>query len=198
MIKPCRLPTILAVLTVACQAADHAHATFKCPSATPVAALSADSASGLCLPAGFAEVRPEVSIVSNAWRLGRPGDSTYAWISTHILDSAAAAREWGIPPRPRSLRENDSGDGPDKVTADSVQSHPVLINGHAVDVETALLSGGFAGMRRMPHVRAVWPLGDGRWAIVQGEASSSQQLDALRGLIASFQLLNVRHRGAAP
>jgi hypothetical protein len=43
-------------------------------------------------------------------------------------------------------------------------------------------------------VRAVWPLGDGRWAIVQGEASSPQQLEELRALIPSFQLLDGAHR----
>jgi hypothetical protein len=189
-----RLATMCGALTVACRSADHARATLKCPAATPVAALSADSTAGICLPSDFARVRPEAKIVSNTWKRGRPGDSTYAWIATDVLDSAAAALEWGVPPRPTSLRVNDPSDGTDQVRADSVVSHPMVIDGRTVDVETALLSGGFAGMQRQPHVRAVWPVGDGRWVIVQGEARTPQQVDVLRGFIPSFQLLDVGHR----
>lgn len=192
MMKLARVATIFGAL--ACRSADHARSTLKCPAATPVAALSADSTTGLCLPSDFARARPEGNIVSDAWKRGKPGDSTYAWISTHVLDSAAAALEWGVPPRPTSLRVNDPSDGTDQVTADSVVSHPMVIDGRKVDVETALLSGGFAGMQRQPHVRAVWPVGDGRWVIVQGQARSPQQVDVLRGFIPSFQLLDAGHR----
>jgi hypothetical protein len=185
---------VFAELAVACQRADRAPSTLTCAPAAPVAAWLADSAGGVCLPTDFAEVRPEVKMASNAWRRGEPGDSTYAWISAHVLDSAAAADEWGVPPRPKSLRENEPTDFPDKVTAHGVQSHSMLIDGRTVDVETALLSGGVAGMRRTPHFRAVWPLGDGRWAIVQGQASNPEQVDTLRRLIASFQVLNAGHR----
>jgi hypothetical protein len=191
---PLRVVAGLAVMAAACRGAAHSRSTMKCPAATPVVALSGDSAAGLCLPTGFTEVRPEVNIGTNGWRRGTPQESTYEWISAHVIDSADAEREWGNPPRPGSLRDQKPGTGADAVTADSVQSHPMSIDGRTVDVETALLSGGFAGLHRKPHVRAVWPLGDGRWAIVQGEASSPQQLEELRALIPSFQLLDGAHR----
>jgi hypothetical protein len=182
---------------LACRPSSAPAVTLHCPPAT-ISTVARDSSAGLCLPAGFQRLRPDVDIGRDAWKRGAPGAVSYAWISIHVLDSVEAAREWGVPPRPRPLRESDEPDAVDRVTTDSVVSHRTNIGGRAVDVETGLLTGGWNGMHRQPHVRAVWPVGDGRWVSVQGGGRTPQAVDSLRAVVSSVQVAAVSHREAAP
>jgi hypothetical protein len=194
-LHPCFVGAALGLL--ACRASNAPAITLHCPPAT-TATVTRDSSAGLCLPAEFQRHRPDVDIGRDAWTRGAPGAGSYAYLSLHVLDSAEAAHEWGVPPRPRPLRESDGPDAVDGVTTDSVVSHRTNIGGRAVDVETGLITGGFNGMHRQPHVRAVWPVGDGRWVIIQGQSKSPQTVDSLRAVISSVQVAMVSHHEAAP
>jgi hypothetical protein len=103
------------------------------------------------------------------------GDSGYAFLSVKVLDSAAAADEWGTPPRPRTLRTPRDTTVLHALTAESVTVHREDVDGWHVEVETAIVTGG-PGFSRQPFLRAVWPLPGGRWASAPRELDTQQAM----------------------
>jgi hypothetical protein len=158
------------------------------------ARLSADSSFGLCLPAGFERLHPDASPGADAWRRGTPEASGYAWLTVQVLDSAAAAGEWGVPPTPPSFRDRSAPGMVDATSAESVGVHRTMVGGRAVDIESALLTGGVSGVRRQLALRAVWAEGDGRWVIVQGRGNSAAAVDSLRADVGSLVVRAVPSR----
>lgn len=172
----------------ACRAGESSALALSCTMPFPTRAIGAQSSFALCLPPEFQRFPSEGNTERDAWKRGSPSDSTYAWISIHVLDSLEASREFGSPPRPRMLRDPEPPQVVDGVRADSVVSHSMTIDTRSVDVETALVSGGVSGMRRQPQFRAALPLGHSHWIIITGQAESAAHLDTLRESLASLRI----------
>lgn len=151
------------------------------PAATP------DSAVVLCLPPGY---KPAGR--GTRWARGAPTDSGYAWLTVKVLDAAAAAMEWGSPPAPRNWRTPPQPGALHPVVAESVVVYREQIDGQSTEVETALVTGGFAAMRRQPALRSVWRLPGDRWVLAQGFAEAPGELAILRAM-----LRTVRVRGGS-
>jgi hypothetical protein len=151
------------------------------PAATP------DAAVVLCLAPGY-----EPAGRGTRWARGAPTDSGYAWLTVTVLDAAAAATEWGSPPAPRSWRTPPAPGALHPVVAESVVVRREQIDGQSTEVETALVTGGFAGMRQQPALRAVWRLRGDRWVLAQGLADAPRELAILRAM-----LRTVRVRGGS-
>jgi len=142
-----RLVSLLVyVAPVACRGQPPARALAG-PSGAWRPVATPDSAAAFCLAPGYAPVPGSLG-VGIGWARGAPGDSDYAFLSVDVLDSAAAALKWGTPPRPKPFGVP----------------------------RAAFISGGPVGFRRQPALRAVWPVAGGRWVLVQGFASTPDEL----------------------
>jgi hypothetical protein len=178
-----RSALLLALLAaVACRGRTVASApTCADPAWRP--AYTPDSSVALCLAPGYAAAGQ-----GRRWARGTVGDSSYAWLTVAVLDSAAAADEWGVPPALPSFRRPTDPGALHATRADSVAVSRESIGGRAVEVETALVSGGQAGLRRHPALRAVWPLPGGRWALAQGFAERPAELQTLGAMLRTARL----------
>lgn len=161
---------------------------IACNAAERSPAFSRDSTVALCAFPGY---RLATS-TGRLWARGSPTDSSYAWLTVAVLDSSEAASEWGTPPRPGSLRSSEPPTTIHRLTAESVAVHPETVDGRSVRVETGRVTGGFAGWRRKPMLRAAWPLGDGRWVLAQGQAPDTRTLDTLRIMLRSVRVTAAR------
>lgn len=187
MVKRAMLPiaTALAAAT-ACTAPSVAAARPDCPRAW-VPAWSADSIVALCLPPDFRRDRERSARWQREWRPGAPVrddisvavDSVAAWARGDVSD------HWP----PTLVR------GPcvyaDCVTSDSLVTHTDTVGGAPVRVETARLTGGAVGMRRVPMLAAGWALG-ARRVRVGALAERPATLDTLR---MALRTLRVAPRG---
>lgn len=148
-----------------------------------------DGAVAICLAPGFT---PRGD--STRWARGQVGDSAYAWLSVRVLDSATAAEEWGTPPRPTTFRAPMDSMRTDAVRAESVVVRSARVDGTLIEVETARVSGGVAGLRRQPAIRAAWRVAGGRWVLAQGV---SDQVTGLAALQAMLQTVHVTRSAPA-
>ena len=165
---------LVCVAPVACRGQPPARA-LACPSGAWRPVATPDSAAAFCLAPGYAPVPGSLG-VGMRWARGAPGDSGYAFLSVDVLDSAAAALEWGTPPRPKPFGVPRDSTALHALAAESVTVHRERIDRWDVEVETAFISGGQVGFRRQPALRAVWPVAGGRWVLVQGFASTPDEL----------------------
>ena len=155
-----------------------------CPDETWRPAATSDSTIALCLAPGFASTGE-----GRRWARGKVGDSSYAWLTVVILDSVEAEDEWGSPPVPRSFRAASPPAGTiHALTAESIAVYRDTVDGQPVEVETALISGGFADLRRQPAIRAAWRLPSGRWVLAQGLADRPAEIDILRAMLRTVKL----------
>jgi hypothetical protein len=165
---------IAGLVFLACSDAPRPIPTASCATVAWRSAPAADSTVALCAPAGFRAAR-----VRARWVRGRVTDSAYAWLSVALLDSAAAAAEWGTGPLPSFTRPVDTT-RLHALRAESVATSREHIAGQDVSVETARVSGGQAGLPPQPALRAVWPRPGHGYVLAQGFAERPADLDTLR------------------
>jgi hypothetical protein len=146
---------------------------------------TSDSAASICLPSDFERFSPR------AWRRGSVSDTAYAFLSLAVFDSAAAAREWGTPPRPPGFAAAYDSTILHAVRHDSVASQVRTIDGSVVTVETARASGGNF-FDNQPVLRATWPATHGRWVFVQGWSTRGRDLALLDSLVTTVRIAVAR------
>ena len=149
-------------------------------------ATTPDSSAVFCIAPGDRTVRPAVG--GARWVHGAPNHPHYAYFTIAVLDSAAAALEWGTPPQPKPLGGRRVSQLADAVVAESIVTRREQIDGRYVDVETALISGGAVGFRRRPALRAVWPISEGRWVLAEGLASAQPDLEIQRAMLRTLRV----------
>ncbi len=172
---------MIAILS-GCRSRTSAPIAISCDTTALRVTFTPDSAAALCLPPSY-----QAREGSRLWARGTVEDAGYAWLSVAVLDSSAAADEWGVPPQPRSFRRRDPPGVLHAITAESVTVHREVVETRPVDVEIALISGGAMGASRQPALRAAWPLEGGRWVLVQGQSANPAMLDSLRGLLRTIR-----------
>lgn len=150
---------------------------------------SRDSAFALCVPSDFAVVGD-----GHRWARRASSSSTGDWLSVRIVDSAAVASDADARWRP-SFRDAPGRAVKDGFEVDSLVVHRDIILGVEAFVETALVTGGFAGEVRAPALLAWWRVAPGRWAIAQARATRPATLDTLRRILLE---LHVRADHRAP
>ena len=155
--------------------------TAGCASVRWHRTVTSDSAASICLPPEFERSSPR------AWHRGSVDDSAYAFISLAVLDSVAATREWGTPPRPPGFTAAYDSTILHAVRHDSVASQVHTIDGHVVTVETARASGGNF-FDNQPVLRATWPATHGRWVFVQGWSTRGRDLALLDSLVTTVRI----------
>lgn len=124
------------------------------------------------------------------WARGTLRDSSYAFFTVAVLDSAAAAQEWGSPPRPKPFGGPHDSTVLHALATESLTVHREHVDRWDVDVETALISGGQVGFHRQPALRAVWPVAGGRWVLVQGFASTLGELEIHRAMLHTLRIMD--------
>lgn len=174
---------LLAVALVATMGCNKVPRVAGRPSCTPGtrANWSADSAIALCLPAQF---KPAANIVPgrSRWERSTTDPSDRAWISAALDAALDTLNEW--PPRLR----NSSTCAADCTSVDSLSHHSDSTSSGVADVETGLVSGGYAGLRRQPTLVAGLSLPSGRRLWINGSARNSATLDTLRHAIQTIRV----------
>ena len=173
---------LLCFLLAACEAASPAQ-RLACRDAAWRPMLTPDGTVALCVAPGYV---PRGD--SARWERGGVGDTTYAWLSVRVLDSTEAAEEWGTPPHPTNFRAPYDSTVIHALSAESVVVRRERLDGAAVEVEAARISGGVAGLRRQPAIRAVWPLAGGHWALAQGFSVQPNELATLEAMLRTVRI----------
>jgi len=147
--------------------------------APPLAAVdfTTDSTAALCLLPGFTKRGDSGGL----WARGAVADADYAWVRVAVLDPATGTELWGTRPSPPSFRRPDPPDVIHALRVDSVVVHRETIEDRLVEIETALVSGGFDGARRQPALQAIWWT-QRAWVVVQARAASPTTIDSLRAM----------------
>jgi hypothetical protein len=163
-------------LQVACSHAPAAIALPICPTPS-YRDWNGDSTLAICVPPGFARIDHD------SWARPRVQSAAKDLFSVELLDwpdDSAMMREWPIHLDP-SL-----GCLADCFSYDSMAIHTDTAAGVTVHTETALLSGGFAGVRREPHLVMSWELAGGRRGIALARTAIPATLDTLRAAVRSL------------
>ena len=181
------LSLLLCVVPAACRVQPHIRA-LACPSGAWRSVTTPDSAATFCLAPDYAPVAGSLG-AGMRWARGSLGDSSYAFLTVDVLDSSAAALEWGSPPRPKPFRAQRDSTVLHAIAAESVVVHRDHVDRWDVDVETGLISGGEVGFHRQPALRAVWPVASGRWVLVQGFASTPGELEVHRAMLRTLHVI---------
>lgn len=176
------------IAPVACRGQPHPLA-LACPSSAWRPVATPDNAALFCLAPGYAPVPGSLG-VGMRWARGTPRDSSYAFLTVAVLDSAAAALEWGTPPSPKPFGDPRDSAVLHALTTESLTVHREHVDRWDVDVETAVISDGAVGFHRQPALRAVWPVAGGRWVLVQGFASTLGELEIQRTMLHTLRVLD--------
>lgn len=182
---------VAAMIAVACGPAVARDTARACPSGWR-SAQAADGAIALCTPPEF-QLHPDGPTRTARWRRGQPGDVNFAMLSAALLDSADVIREWGTTDAGIwPLESVADSTKPDAVESERLSVDSVSIDEHPVVLETALLSGGAAGMRRQPYLRARWQVAPNRWVLVGGLSADTADLTMLRAIVRTLHIATSR------
>jgi hypothetical protein len=171
---------VFLMLSSACARATPA-ASATCSEPSWRSSHSADSTVALCAPPQF-----RAGDDFPRWARGDATDSNFAVLSLHVLDSTAAAREWGPRARPRRFSEPTDTTQLHAVRADSVVNRIQSVDGRQVEVETARLTGGI-GFSNQAALLAFWWLPNGHLVLVQGLVSQPEDLEVLRAMVETLR-----------
>jgi hypothetical protein len=159
----------------------------RCPDPRWQQATSRDSSLVFCLPSDYRRVKQ-----TGLWtRVGGAVDAPPPfvgedWISVaHVTDAEVHATDIPWPP---SLLRDTSWACADCLDATDYGVHWDWVGSRIVRVETARVTGGFAGLRNAPALRSAWPTAEGDWVFVQGQARSMRGLDELRRVLRTVRV----------
>lgn len=142
-------------------------------------AWASDSSFHLCLPPGFAARE------SGVWARPRHGSAGLDLIAVELLRGAAEFADTSTwPPR---LMSSPAGVA-DGIVAEDVTTYVDPVDGVEAHTEVGLVSGGFAGMRRLPFFRSGWRSSADAGGYAQGWAAERATIDTLRMVLRSVHV----------
>ena len=155
------------------------------PQATP------DSQAAFCVPPGWKNVR-----ASGFWTFSPDSVPAFAgedrihiqmWTSRDIVDNS--------PSGPPSLLRDMGYPCADCFDLAGFAVQWDTVGTRLIRVETARVTGGLSYVANKPALLAAWPVAEGRWLVVQGEAESDSALAQLRGIL---RTIRTREDGETP
>lgn len=144
----------------------------------------------LCIPRGFeGPTGPPL-----AWGRADPGRGAWSeMLAVHVTDTVP--EEFGFP---RTLHSwTKPRDCADCYLAESLLVVSDTIDGRLVPIQTALLTGGESGARRLPGLYASWQVGR-RWVMVKGTGATRRSLDSLRAILRTLRVRGDSASAATP
>jgi hypothetical protein len=146
---------------------------------------SPDSTMSICLPGSF-RLAPEAAAGRARWERSAVQSEDRAWLSISVDTASVPIESW--PPQLASSRECAA----DCLSADSVLHRRDSVAMGIADVETGLVSGGFAGLRSQPMLVAGWRLPSAGRVWVNGFAHHLAALDTLRLAVRTIYVRSAR------
>lgn len=138
-----------------------------------------DSSFALCVPDGFRRAD------RNSWVRVRRGSASLELLTVELIhwpEDSAQLRSW-------PLRLAAGADcRADCIEVDSVAVYVDMVAAFVAHTETGLLSGGFAGLRREPHLVMTWTMSAERRGFAQARTASPATLDTVREAVRSLWL----------